>query len=134
MVDLKKEKEPLSGMERVRIPEDVVTVEAPKDAKQNLETQSWMEKIERRFARVPNKTSDVTDDTVVVQQAQAQQPPVTLPINQNQIQVGKNASPDTGIAWLVAWAIRQIKLFTKLGRNVRLQDIPVIEDTTKPTK
>lgn len=133
MVDMKKEKEPTQGMERVRIPEDVVTVEAPKSALQNLETLSWMEKIEKRFARVPNQTSDVTDDTVVIQQPQTQQPPVILPINQQQMQVGKKASTDNSIAWLVAWAIRQIKLLTRLGRNVRLQDIPEIKKSNKPT-
>jgi len=99
-------------------------VEAPKIPEQNLESMSFMEKIEKKFARVPNTTSDVNDDTVVVQQPQAQQPPVTLPINVQQMQVGKTAKTDLGIAWLVSWAIRQIKMLAKLGRKVRLQDIP----------
>ncbi len=125
MVDMKKEKESGQGMERVRLPEDLTTVEAPNRDKENLEVKSWIEKIEKQFARVPNDTSDVTDDTVVVQQQPAaQQPPVTLPVNQQQMFKGKTAKTDTGIAWLVAWAIRQIKLFSRLGRKVRLQDLP----------
>jgi len=102
-------------------------VEAPKIPEQNLESMSFMEKIEKKFARVPNTTSDVNDDTVVVQpfgSAQGKQPPITLPINQQQMQVGKTAKTDLGIAWLVSWAIRQIKMLAKLGRKVRLQDIP----------
>jgi hypothetical protein len=124
MVDMKKEKEPMGGTERVRLPEDLTTVEAPKRDKENLEVSSWIEKIEKKFARVPNDTTDVTDDTVVVQQPQAQQPPVTLPVNQQQMAQGKNAKPELGIAWLVAWVIRQIKMFAKTGRHVRLQDMP----------
>ena len=102
-------------------------VEAPKIPEQNLESMSFMEKIEKKFARVPNNTSDVNDDTVVVQpfgSTQGKQPPVTLPINVQQMQVGKTAKTELGIAWLVTWAIRQIKMLTKLGRKVRLQDIP----------
>lgn len=124
MVDNKKELEPrVVGVEQVVVP----PVETPKSPEQNLEVESWIEKIEKRFGRVPNKTSDVTDDTVVVQQPAAQQPPVTLPVTQQQMQVGQKAKTDLSIAWLVTWAIRQIKMLTKLGRNVRLQDIPEVK-------
>lgn len=105
-------------------------VEAPKIPEQNLESMSFMEKIEKKFARVPNTTSDVNDDTVVVQpfgSAQGKQPPITLPINQQQMQVGKTAKTDLGIAWLVSWAIRQIKMLAKLGRKVRLRDMPEVK-------
>jgi hypothetical protein len=132
MVDMKKEKEPMSGMERVRLPEDLTTVEAPKRDKENLEITTWIEKIEKQFARVPNQTSDVNDDAVVIQQPQTQQPqtqqpPVTLPVNQQQMQVGKKAKTELGIAWLVTWVIRQIKMFARSGRRVRLQDMPEIK-------
>ena len=124
MVDTKKELEPrVGGVEQVAAP----PVEAPKSPEQNLEVESWVEKIEKRFGRIPNKTSDVTDDTVVVQQPAAQQPPVTLPVTQQQMQVGQKAKTDLSIAWLVTWAVRQIKMLTKLGRNVRLQDIPEVK-------
>lgn len=103
-------------------------VETPRPAEVQPEVESWMQKIERRFARVPNKTVTPTDDTVVVQQPQSQQPPVTLPINQTQMQVGKTAKPDEGIAWLFAWVVRQIKMLTKLGRRVRLQDMPEVKE------
>ena len=120
MVDIAKELEPrVSGTEQVNKPE--VSVSKPEE---NLEVESWMEKVERKFARVPNTTDDVTDDTVIVQQPTTNQPPVTLPVNQTQMQVGKKAKTDTGIAWLVAWAMRQIKQLTKLGKSVKLQDIP----------
>lgn len=131
MVDVTKEKEPGQGMERVRLPDDLTTVEAPDRAKENLELQSWMEKIEKKFARVPNATSDVTDDSVVIQQPQTDQPVVTLPVNANQMQIGKTAKTDKGIAWLVAWAIRQIKMLARVGRKVRLQDIPEIKEEKK---
>ena len=128
MVDMKKEKEPVGSNERVRLPEDLTAVEAPNRDKENLEVQSWVEKIEKQFARVPNDTTDVNDDSVVVQpQPQAQQPPVTLPVNQQQMAKGKNAKPDTGIAWLVTWVIRQIKLLSRLGRKVKLQDMQTIK-------
>jgi len=130
MTDLSKEKEPISGLERVSIPEEVATVEAKRD-KDNLEVASWMEKIEKKFARVPNDTSDVSDDTVIVQQPQSQQPPVILPITQQQMAIGKKAKPDLGIAWLVAWAIRQIKLLSRLGHKVRLADIPEVKQEQK---
>jgi hypothetical protein len=128
MVDLKKEKEPGQGMERVRLPDDLTTVEAPDRSKENLEVMSWIEKIEKKFARVPNDTTDLTDDTVVIQPAPAtDQPPVTLPVNQVQMQKGKTAKTDLGIAWLVTWAIRQIKKLSKLGRKVRLEDMPEVK-------
>ncbi len=128
MVDLKKEKEPGQGMERVRLPDDLTTVEAPDRSKENLEVMSWIEKIEKKFARVPNDTTDVTDDVVVIQPAPAtDQPPVTLPVNQVQMQKGKTAKTDTGIAWLVTWAIRQIKKLSRLGRKVRLEDMPEVK-------
>ena len=123
MTDLKKEMEPgLPGAERV-----ARTVEVPVAEKENLEVESWVEKIEKRLGRVPNKTSDVTDDTIVVQSPQSAQPPVILPINQQQIQVGKKAKPELSIAWLVTWMLRQIKVLTRLGRKVRIQDIPEVK-------
>lgn len=124
MVDNKKELEPPRQAQGER------EAEIPKSPEQNLEVSSWMEKIEKKFARVPNQTSDASDDTVVVQpfgDAQGKQPPVTLPINQQQMTVGKKAKIDTGIAWLVTWAIRQIKIFTRMGRKVRLEDIPEVK-------
>jgi hypothetical protein len=124
MVDTKKELEPRVGsVERVVVPE----VEVPKSPEQNLEVESWVEKIEKRFGRVPGKTSNISDDTVVVQQPAAQQPLVTLPVTQQQMQAWQKAKTDRGIAWLVTWAVRQIKMLTKLGRNVRLQDIPEVK-------
>lgn len=123
MADITKEKESIQGREFGRVPDKMVTVEAPKPP-DNLEAISWVEKIEKKFARVPNDTSDVTDDTVVVDQPQAQQPPVTLPITQKQMMVGKKAKTDLGVAWLVTWVVRQIKILARLGRGVRFQDLP----------
>lgn len=122
MVESKKEldsrvgqqKEFAVGSEKTRIPE------------QNLEVSSWLEKIEKKLGRVPNDTSDKNDDTVVVPSASSvagQQPPVTLPINQAQMRVGKKAKVESGLAWLVTWFVRKIKQITRLGGRVRLQDI-----------
>ncbi|EKD80462.1 MAG: hypothetical protein ACD_40C00086G0005 [uncultured bacterium] len=120
-MDQVKELEPKSG-EQIK-----PVVETPSRVKENLEVESWMEKIEKKFARVPNVTSDVTDDSVVVQQPQSAQPPVVLPINQQQIQIGKKAKPELSIAWLVTWMLRQIKVLTRLGRKIRIQDIPEVK-------
>ncbi|MFZ2199206.1 MAG: hypothetical protein WAV40_00215 [Microgenomates group bacterium] len=119
-------KEQLSRVEEGEV--KVLPVEAPKSTTENTEVSSWMEKIEKKFARVPNDTSDVADDSVVVQpNPQSDQPPVTLPVNQIQMQAGKKAKTDTGIAWLVTWAIRQIKRLSSLGRRVRLEDMPEVK-------
>ena len=120
MVDNKKEIQPRQ-VETAR-----PVIETPRQAEVQPEVESWMQKIERRFARVPNKTVTPMDDNVVVQQPQSQQPPVTMPINQTQMQVGKVAKPEEGIAWLVTWVVRQIKILTKIGKRVRLQDMPEI--------
>ncbi len=128
-MNTKKEIEPLRQAQGDR------KVEVSKSPEQNLETLSWVEKIERKFARVPNQTVTPLDDTVVVQpfgDAQGKQPPVTLPINQQQMQVGKKAPVTEGIAWLVAWVIRQIKIFAKSGRRIRLQDMPEVKESIKP--
>lgn len=124
MVDNKKEVE-------LR-PTSVERTELPPKPEENLEVSSWVEKIEKKFVRVPNDTNDVTDDSVVIQQPQAQQPPVTLPVNQQQMAKGKKAKTSMGIAWLVTWAIRQIKLLSRLGRKVRLQDLPEVNEPIKP--
>ena len=125
-MDTKKEFEP-RGVES-----PIPVAELPKTPEQNLEVQSWIEKIEKKFARVPNETSDVNDDAVVVQpfdSAQGRgQPPVTLPVSQQQMAKGKTAKTDTGIAWLVAWVIRQIKIFARSGRKVRLKDMPEVKE------
>ncbi len=105
-------------------------IETPRPVEVQPEVESWMKKIEKRFARVPNNTVTPMDDAVVVQpfsDAQGKQPPVTMPINHTQMQAGKVAKPDEGIAWLVAWVVRQIKVLTKMGKSVRLQDMPEIE-------
>ncbi len=122
MVDNKKEIQP-------RPVETVAPIiEMPRQVEVQPEVESWMQKIEKRFARVPNKTVTPMDDSVVVQQPQSQQPPVTMPINQTQMQIGKVAKPEEGIAWLVAWVVRQIKVLTKLGKSVRLQDMPEVKE------
>ncbi len=123
MVDTTKELEPNApGMEQVK----AVMETAPKP-EENLEVESWMEKIEKKFARIPNSTSDVNDDTVVLQPAQSGQPAVTLPVTQAQMQAGKKTKMENSLAWLVTWALRQIKLLTRLGKRVRLQDIPEVK-------
>lgn len=120
-MDTKKELEPQS-VEQVQ-----PVVEVAERVEQPPEVESWMEKIEKKFGRVPNQTPTPLDDAVVVQSSQSDQPPVTLPISQQQIQVGKKAKPELSIAWLVTWMLRQIKILTKLGKKVRIQDIPEVK-------
>lgn len=127
MVDLTKEQELRHSGESLPYPEAGQANESPAP-RENLETMSWVEKIEKKFARVPNDTSDPADDQVVVNQPQAQQPPVTLPINQQQMMAGKKAKTDLSIAWLVTWVIRKIKMLARLGQRVRFQDLPEMKE------
>lgn len=132
MVDTKKEKEsirqaqdrgPIGVVGRERAPEEFPTVESPRKVEEPLEVESWIEKIEKRFARVP-QDNNIQDDTVVVTQPQSNQPPVTLPVTQQQINDNHNGKPEFSLTWLVTWAIRQIKMLTLVGRHIRLQDLP----------
>lgn len=120
-MDIKKELEPRS-IEQVQ-----PVVEVPAKPEETPEVESWMEKIEKRFGRVPNKTVTPVDDTVVVQNQTNDQPPVILPISQQQITIGKKAKVELSIAWLVTWMLRQIKVLTRLGKKVRIQDIPEVK-------
>lgn len=119
-MDTKKELEPKS------VEQAQPVVETPQ-AEAQPEVESWIEKIEKKFGRVPNQTPTPMDDSIVVQQPQSDQPPVTLPITQQQIQVGKKAKVELSIAWLVTWMLRQIKILTRLGKKVRIQDIPEVK-------
>jgi hypothetical protein len=124
MADLKKEKEPIASG-RDRAPVEFPTVESPrKQENENPETQSIIEKIEKKFARVPQGQPGPQDDQIVVQQPMSNQPPIKLPVTSQQIQKGVKAKTDTGIAWLVSWAIRQIKMMARLGRKVEMAEIP----------
>lgn len=120
-MDAKKELEPRT------VESAGPVIEAPAKSEETPEVESWMEKIEKRFGRVPNKTTTPVDDTVVVQSPASDQPPVVLPISQQQIAVGKKAKPEFSIAWLVTWMLRQIKVLTRLGKKVRIQDIPEVK-------
>lgn len=121
MVDRRKEFEPTS---KERIP----VVEVPKKVEAEPEVESWMERIERRFARVPNKTATPVDDSVVVQNQQAQQPPIVLPVTHQTMSAGKKGKVEEGVTWLVVWVVRQIKRLTSLGRRVRLADMPEVKE------
>lgn len=120
MISKSKESEPRS--------EGLPQVEMPRQAEMQPPVESWMEKIEKRFGRVPNQTQTPMDDNVVVQNPQSQQPPVVLPVTQQTMQAGKQGKIEEGVTWLVAWVIRQIKMLTKLGRKVRLQDMPEVKE------
>jgi len=119
-MDRRKESEPRRESSQV--------VEMGKTTEVQPNIESWMEKIEKRFGRVPNQTQTPMDDQVVVQNPQSQQPPVVLPATQQTMQVGKQGKIEEGVTWLVTWVIRQIKMLTKLGRKVRLQDMPEVKE------
>lgn len=128
MVDLKKEKEPIGIGGRERSPEEFPTVEAPRKTKENLEVDGWMTKIEKKFARIPKGQPGAQDDQVVVQQSQSNQPPVQLPVTKQAMVKGQDAPVETGIRWLVTWAIRQIQMLTKIGRKVKLSELPEVKE------
>ncbi len=127
MPDIQKEKEPI-GSERVMVVPEVPTVESPRKEETPLEVESWITKIEKRFARIPQGQPGAADDQVVVQQPASRQPPVKLSVTNRQMQVGKKAKTDFSIAWLVTWAIRQIKVMARLGRKVELQELPEMKE------
>jgi hypothetical protein len=122
VVETKKEMQPRS-VEALR-PSIEPTV--PVEIQPQLE--SWMQKIEKRFALVPNSTQTPMDDVVVLDQPQSQQPPVTLPVTSTQLQIGQKAPPTEGITWLVSWVVRRIKMLSRLGRRVRLKDMPEMKE------
>lgn len=131
MVDAKKEKESI-GVGRERAPEEFPTVESVRQAQdksphkpeENLEVESWITKIEKKFSRISRGAPGPQDDQVVVQQPASKQPPVTLPVTRQAMTTGQDAPVETGLRWLVTWALRQIKLLGRLGRRVELKDIP----------
>ena len=94
---------------------------------QNLEVESWLEKIEKRFGRVPKGVPGPQDDEVVVQQTNKQQPPVTLPVTQVQMQNKKKMPVENGITWLLVWAKRRMEQLVRLGRRVVLREIPEVK-------
>jgi len=131
MAQVEKEKL-IAGVERQTVTDLPPLEVSPRKAEKNLEVESLMTKIERRFARIPKGKPGVQDDQVVVQQAASQQPPVKLPLSQVTIKKGKKAPVELSVAWLVSWALRQIKMLTRIGRRVELADIP--EVTPEPKK
>lgn len=113
---------------------EVSPPETSKNVEENLEIESWITKIEKRFARIPKGTPGPQDDNVVITQPQSQQPPVNLPVTQQQIIANKKGKASLSITWLVTWAIRQIRLLTKAGRKIQLRDIPEISEELKNDK
>ena len=123
-----KEKETIGVEERKRIAEELSVVASPrKIEEEQLEVESWITKIEKKFARIPKGQPGAQDDTVIVNQPQSNQPPITLPINSSQMAKGKKAKVQLSVRWLVEWAVRQIKMMTRIGRKVELSEIPEIE-------
>lgn len=134
MASISKEKEPLEGG-RIRVEAEFPTVESPRKKDAPLEVESWITKIEKKFARVPKGAPGPQDDQVVIQQPQSKQPPIKLPVNPQQIQTGqKKANPELSLTWLVAWAVRQIKVMARLGRKVELASIPEAEQEKEEKK
>jgi len=123
MVDSTKEKEPIAGG-RVRVPEETATVESPRKPEENLEVESWISKIEKRFARIPKGAPGPQDDQVVVQQPASGQPPVKLPISSQGMVTGQDADVQTGLRWLYTWAVRQIAALARVGKRAIFRELP----------
>lgn len=126
MVDIEKEKQ--LQAERQRVADLPPLTESPRKKEDHLEVESWVTKIEKRFARIPKGQPGPQDDTVVVQQPQSNQPPVTLPVSQQAMNQGAKAPVETGLAWLVAWARRQIAMMARVGRRVLLRQVPEVKE------
>jgi len=130
MVDLAKEKEPV-GKERVSVSPEMPTVESPRTQETPAEVSSWIEKIEKKFAKVPKAPGDTSDDTTVVNQPGSNQPPVKLPVTRQQMKVGQKSSPDLSISWLVTWAVKQIKKLARVGRTVEFEQEQATKEESK---
>jgi len=129
MVEIGKEKE-LVGGDREFVVDSVPVIESSRKNESNLEVESWMEKIEKRFARIPKGVKGPQDDDVVVQpidDTQSQQPPVKLPVTKTGMQRGSKSPVENSITWLVKWAKRRMDQLVRLGRRVILSEIPEIK-------
>lgn len=129
MSEIGKEQESV-GAERELVVDQGVIVESLCKQEKNLEVESWMEKIEKRFARIPKGIKGPQDDDVVVQpfdDTQGKQPPVKLPVTQVGMKRGDKLPVENSITWLVKWARRRIKQLAMLGRRVVLSEIPEME-------
>lgn len=84
----------------------------------SLEAESVIEKIEKQRKRV----SDIQDDTTVV--SASDQPAVTLPVTQDEVEGAGKIPIISSLRWLVEWAKKQIK---KLKGRVKYrgEDKPV---------
>lgn len=126
----KKEVQP-GGIERESVVKQMPVVETEKKQEESPEVESFLEKIERRFARIPKGMPGPQGDNVVVQQASSQQPPVSLPVTKAGMKKGKKSPVENSIAWLVTWAMRRMKQLSKLGKRVVLQDLPEFKKESK---
>lgn len=130
MAEVGKEKEPRSAV-RERVADMPPIKESPRKKDDNFEVEGIVEKIEKRMARIPKGQPGAQDDQVVVQPsgaAQAKQPPVKLPVTQKAMTKGQKAPVDWSVKWLFTWAIRQIAMWTRLGRKVELEKLPEVEE------
>lgn len=86
--------------------------EATKEKDHSLEVEGWVEKVERKQSQTQKPATDIQDDTkVTVSPPQTAQPAVTLPVTQNDMQVGATMPVTTAFRWLVEWVNRQIKKY-----------------------
>ena len=85
-------------------------MEVPTSPEVGPEMAGYMEKVEKEA----ELSGGVTDDYVqqaLLQTGGQQTKPLTLPMNEEQIQQGLHHKVWEGIRWVAEWCVRQIKLF-----------------------
>lgn len=90
--------------------EKPVVTEIPTTPEVGPEMAGYMEKVEKEAELAGGVTDDYVQQALL-QTGGQQTKPVTLPLNQEQIQLGLHHKVWEGIRWVAEWCVRQIKLF-----------------------
>ena len=84
------------------------TKEITSDKEASLEVESVIEKLERNVKQTGDKQDDVG---ATVAQPKSDQPAVTLPITQDDVEEGEKLGMDSSFRWLVEWVKMMLRKF-----------------------
>jgi len=107
-----KEQEPVTFSEKAASVEPVVKIEeiptSPEIEPQH-EISGYMEKIEKETELAKPVTDDYTQQ-VLLKSSVNQNPIVTLPLTEGQVEMGLHRQVWEAIRWLAVWCVRQAKV------------------------
>jgi hypothetical protein len=106
-----KESTPLKSVQE-RVVEHMEEIPTSVEVEKHAELAGYMEKIEKE-AELSNP---VTDDyqSILLSSSAPQQPKVTLPLNDSQIQEGLQHKVYEAVRWLAVWCLRQMKMSSRV--------------------